>query len=242
MTKPRLAIILAAGRGRRLGVLGEEIPKGFINIGGRTLIERSIDELREAGVQRVRIVTGHLSHCYENLATRIGGAIELAHNPAYATTGSLSSLLCAGPIDEPYLLVESDLLYESRAPRLLMQAPDTDLLLASGATGSGDEVYVAAEDGRLTDLSKDLATLRGSRVGEFVGLTRLSPALHAEVVACAPDLLATGRPVDYETGLVMASRRHPLPVLVIPDLLWTEIDDEHHLARAVERVAPRMRL
>jgi 2-aminoethylphosphonate-pyruvate transaminase len=242
MTKPRLAIILAAGRGRRLGVLGEEIPKGFIDIGGRTLIERSIDALREAGVQRIRIVTGHLSHYYQDLATRIGGAVELVHNAAYATTGSLSSLLCSGPIDEPYLLVESDLLYEPRAPRVLMEAPDADLLLASGATGSGDEVYVAAENGRLTDLSKNLATLRGSLVGELVGLTRISPALHAEVVACAPDLLAAGPPVDYETGLVAASRHRPLAVLVIPDLLWTEIDDEHHLARAVERVAPQMGL
>ncbi|HEY7791394.1 MAG TPA: hypothetical protein VIC33_12815 [Vicinamibacterales bacterium] len=58
--------------------------------------------------------------------------------------------------------------------------------------------------------------------------------VHAEVVACAPDLLSTGP--------VVASRRRPLAVLVIPDLLWTEIDDEHHLARAVERVAPQMGL
>ena len=154
--KPRLAVILAAGRGVRLGALGQEMPKGFITMGGQTLIGRSITALRAAGIERVRIVTGHLAGHYEALATRLGDWVSLTHNPDYATTGSLASLMSVGPIDESYLLVESDLIYEPRAPRLLIESSDPDLLLASGSTGSGDEVYVAAENGRLIDLTKRL--------------------------------------------------------------------------------------
>jgi choline kinase len=232
-------VILAAGRGVRLGALGREIPKGFITVGGATLVERSIAALTAAGIERIRIVTGHLDAQYRDLAARFE-SIELTHNHAFASTGSLSSLLCADPIDEPYLLVESDLLYEVRAPRLLLDAPDADLLLASGPTRSGDEVFVTARDGRLIDLNKRLDPLGGPCAGELVGLTRVSPSLHREIVACSGELLASGRPVEYETALVAAGRRHPISVLVVEDLVWTEIDDERQLARAIEVIAPRL--
>lgn len=239
MTRPRLAVILAAGRGVRLGGLGREIPKGFIPVGGRPLIVRSMAALHAAGIERIRIVTGHLAEQYRDLSTGCDN-VELAHNPDYAATGSLSSLMCAGPIDEPYLLVESDLLYEARAPRLLVDAADADVLLASGATDSGDEVYVGVREGRLVDLSKRRDALGGSCVGELVGLTRISPAFHREIVARAKELLARGRPVEYETALVAAGRTRRLSVLVVEDLIWTEIDDERHLARALSVVAPRL--
>ena len=73
MSAPRLAVVLAAGRGVRLGALGEEMPKGFLRVTDVPLIERSIDALRAAGIDRIRIVTGHLRHYYELLAATMGG-------------------------------------------------------------------------------------------------------------------------------------------------------------------------
>lgn len=91
------------------------------------------------------------------LKRRLGAA-------AREVSGSLVWLTSVGPVDEPYLLVESDLLYERRAPRLLVESPHEDVLLASGPTNSGDEVYVGANDGRVVDLSKRRDELRGTRV------------------------------------------------------------------------------
>jgi choline kinase len=237
---PRLAVILAAGRGVRLGAMGQQVPKGFLEIGGRTLIERSLGALRAAGIERVVIVTGHLSDHYAALAGRLGDWIALVHNAEYATSGSLVSLTCVGHPGEPYLLVESDLLYDPRAPRLLVESASPDLLLASGPTGSGDEVYVGAEDGHLVDLTKRLDQLRGPNVGELVGLTRVSPGLHVELTSQAAHLLAATRQVEYESALVAASRRHPVPVLVVPELAWTEVDDPAQLTRAAEIILPRL--
>lgn len=237
---PRLAVVLAAGRGVRLGPLGEEIPKGFLQVTGVPFIERSIAALRDAGITRVHLVTGHLSEHYHALAARLGSWVTLSHNADFAVTGSLVSLLCAGAIDEPYLLVESDLLYERRAPRLLVDAAEPNVLLASGATASGDEVYVGADGERLVDLTKRLGELRGTRVGELVGLTRISPALHRQIIAESTSLLATTRRVEYEAALVAAARTQPIRVLVVEDLVWGEVDDVDHLARAQTRIAPRL--
>jgi 2-aminoethylphosphonate-pyruvate transaminase len=82
--------------------------------------------------------------------------------------------------------------------------------------------------------------LLGEHVGELVGLTRVSPALHAQILSEAASLLAQTRHVEYETALAAAARHHALPVLVVDDLLWTEVDDEHHLARALATIVPRL--
>jgi len=47
------AIILAAGRGTRMGTLTSDLPKGMLSIDGRSLIERQIDVLRHCHRNRV---------------------------------------------------------------------------------------------------------------------------------------------------------------------------------------------
>lgn len=71
------AIVLAAGMGTRLPLdvyISEnspaEKPKGFLQIGDETLIERSLRLLSERGVKRIIIVAGHLSHYYKKLSSR----------------------------------------------------------------------------------------------------------------------------------------------------------------------------
>ena len=81
MTRPHTAVVLAAGSGRRLGALGTERPKAFIEIGGQPIIERSLALLAAAGVTRTLIVTGYRAQFFEVLRARVPG-VELA-------TGSL---------------------------------------------------------------------------------------------------------------------------------------------------------
>ena len=54
------ALILAAGRGIRMGPRGQLRPKGLLEIDGVPLVARSINLLRARGIPRIRIVTGHL--------------------------------------------------------------------------------------------------------------------------------------------------------------------------------------
>ncbi len=88
------AIILAAGRGIRLRKLGEEISKCLLRVGGRTLIEYSLDQLAASGVSETIIVTGHYDHrIHESVGNRhLGMPIRYTYNAAFATTGSVVSL------------------------------------------------------------------------------------------------------------------------------------------------------
>lgn len=237
------AVILAAGLGSRLGARGRQEPKGFLKLGVAPIVEESLARLQAAGVVRVVVVIGHLGERYRKWAGRFPGRVETVENPEYAASGSLASLVTAlGVVDEDFLLLESDLIYEPRALAACLAAPG-DRLLVSGPTGSRDEVWVEAEAGRLVGMSKDRSRLGRDPVGELVGITRISVGLGRTLVRVAGELAQEDghRRHHYETdGLVRATRDHRIEVVLVPDLVWAEIDDEAHLKRAQEAVYPRI--
>jgi len=55
-------LILAAGRGSRLGELTDEMPKGLLKINGKSLIQRQIDIIKkELEIEKINIATGYKS-------------------------------------------------------------------------------------------------------------------------------------------------------------------------------------
>lgn len=219
--------------------MGElEFPKGFLEPEGRPLIEASLRRLRLSGVERVVIVTGHQAHFYEKLA-----GVECVYNPHYAESGSLYSLWCASQhMTEDFLLLESDILYEQRALEELQKAPWSDCILLSGATHSGDEVYVETEGHNLKAMSKDRSRLGPQIAGELVGITRVSQGLFRALCEWAEIRRAETLYWDYETdGLVGCAQSRAIHCLTVEDLVWGEIDDAHHLQRALTTVVPRLR-
>lgn len=244
MSNPvRIAVILGAGLGTRLGATGSHIPKGFLQLGARAIVEESISRLVRAGIERIIIVTGHQQRLYEELSDRAGGKVSTVHNPQFATCGTLYSLACArADLREDFLLLESDLIYEQRALSVLLDA-GRDAVLLSGPTGAGDEVWVQTDNGRLIAMSKDRTALNEPVAGEFVGISRLSRDFFGALMDLTLPRLQRDPMLDYEVdGLVAAAAVSPLPCTIVDDLLWAEIDDEEHLQRARNETYPAIML
>lgn len=240
----RLAVVLAAGSGMRLGDHGDGRPKGLLRVGARPIIEESMQRLRANGVQRCLLVTGFAADDYRDwAASHRGLEIQLLHNPDFAGTGSLHTLaLAADLIDEDCLLLESDLIYESRALRVVQVHPAPDLVLLSGRTDSGDEVYVTTDpQGYLTGMSKQRAELTDPVAGELVGISRLTVDTCRAVQRYAAGLPAGDRERHYETdGLVTVARERPILCHRVDDLVWSEIDTLEHLQRVRAIIYPRL--
>ena len=248
---PRTAVILAAGLGTRIAGEHSESPKGFLVAGEKAIIEESVDKLVAAGIERVVIVTGHLSEHYDEFsAYRSHGShgshgsdgarpIETVHNSDYADSGSMYSLYCARHlIDSDFLLLESDIVYEKRALEVLLEGDPLDAVLMSGPTQAGDEVYIQAPQGLLQRMSKDSSELR-SISGELVGICRVSLALYKELCSFAERRFEETLHVAYETdALVAAAAGWDIHCPLVEDLLWGEIDDEQHLKRVRGQVHP----
>src|SRR5215204_1737060 len=159
MTRVDTAVILAAGMGTRLKGHTQEKPKGFLEIDGDSLIERSIKHLIDHGISTIVIGTGYFHEHFDALKDKFPGITTL-RNVNFATTGSMYTLyLVRDLVKAPFLLLESDLLYDPAALNYLLTDKRSDIILASGKTNSGDEVYIQhSASGFLENMSKDRST------------------------------------------------------------------------------------
>lgn len=236
--RPDTAVILAAGEGRRLAGVWDR-PKGLLCFGRETLIERSLRLLGSRGLRRIVLVTGFQAPAYREL---LGRRVEFVTNPDFASTGSMASLASAlSVVKSDFLLLESDLAYEARALDALLDHEASDVILASGPTGAGDEVWVDAPHGRVRGLSKEATA--DARHGEFVGLSRISAPLAERMThAFAAFVAAQGHArMSYDSdALPLVAAAHPVSLCLMPDLLWGEVDDASHFARVRDRVWPAL--
>lgn len=110
------ALLLAAGTGSRLQPLTRNAPKCLTEVGGLAILERLVDNLRDQGIERLVVVIGYLgAHIRDFLDDRAGGMrVDYIFSPEYRTTNNIYSLwLAREQIREPFLLVESDLVFDT---------------------------------------------------------------------------------------------------------------------------------
>ena len=88
------ALIMAAGRGSRLGGLAEDRPKSLIDLGGITPLEQQLDLLIARGVSRALLVTGYRRELLQEAAERQAAGrigLEFIFNPFWSVTNVLGS-------------------------------------------------------------------------------------------------------------------------------------------------------
>jgi choline kinase len=110
------ALLLAAGTGSRLYPLTKDSPKCLTLVNEKSILERLVINLKYHGFKRLVIVTGHQENCIRDfLGTNYEGMeIEYIFSPLYKTTNNIYSLWMARDIiNEPFMLIESDLVFDS---------------------------------------------------------------------------------------------------------------------------------
>lgn len=125
------ALLLAAGTGSRLQPLTLDAPKCLTEVGGIPILERLVNNLRAQGFKRLVVVIGHLGDRIQEFLQQHAADIQVDYviNPDYRTTNNIYSLFLARQqIREPFLLVESDLVFE---PWMLDDMLQTDKIAIS---------------------------------------------------------------------------------------------------------------
>ena len=185
---PNRAIVLAAGLGTRMRPYNGHIPKPLVEIGGKSLIDYSLDRLADAGVESVVVNVHHLADILErHLAPRQRPHVVISdeRGELLGTGGGIAKALPKLG-DAPFFLVNSDTVwldgvrpnFTRMAEAFDPQTMDVLLLLAAttssiGYSGRGD--FAMLPDGRLR-------RRRENEVVPFVyaGAAILSPALFAD--------------------------------------------------------------
>ena len=232
-----IAVILAAGMGRRINSLFQ-IPKGFIKIGGMSLINRSIEILKNFGIKKIYIGTGYRSELYEKLTNGI--PISCVKNEKFKNTGSFYTLLqFQNILKEDFLLLESDIFFEKRAIEMIIKNNHKSIILTSDLSGAGDEVYVEINENKLKKMSKDRMKI-SSVFGEYVGISKISNSLYENL--CSWGMRNKNKMINmhYEEVISRISHKNDIKALKLKNLIWSEIDNEKDYFRVKRKIAPQV--
>jgi dTDP-glucose pyrophosphorylase len=105
------AVVMAGGLGTRLRPLTDDLPKPMLRLGGRPLLERTIEKLRNAGIRRVNMTTHYLP---EKITDHFGDGRDYGVDIEYVTEdrplGTAGGLALVRDSSDPLLVINGDIL------------------------------------------------------------------------------------------------------------------------------------
>lgn len=228
-------LILAAGRGSRMGPKTHDIPKPLLQIGSKFLIEHQLEMFADAGVGPVGIVVGYQA---DEIGAVVGIRADYMKNPRWATTNSLYSFYLARDwVRDDLLVLNCDVFFH---PEILdrLLAAGGDCFAYDSRSGKGREhMKVRLQDGHLVEMGKDLAAQHTH--GENVGILYFKAATARLLFDEAESWLRSQGSDDWLGAAVQRlAQRVPIRGTDISPLPWAEIDFAYDLDRARKQVLP----
>lgn len=167
---------MAAGMAKRLRPLTDTKPKCLLEVGGRTLLQRTVDAMRAAGATEFVVVTGYraemirefLTAHYQNLP------VTFLHNADYEHNNNIYSLWMAGQVvrDKEFLLMDSDILCDPETVAIVARQEISALAVNRHELGEEEMKVVVDGEMHITEISK---TCRPEdAMGESVGIEKMT--------------------------------------------------------------------
>ncbi|RKR06943.1 choline kinase [Kushneria sinocarnis] len=241
-TRPRRAIILSAGQGKRLLPYTADRPKCLIELSGRAVIEHQIDTLLAAGFERITVVLGYAIDVVEQrLRQRYSDTLlDIVFNPFFELADNLASCWMArNAMQEDFLILNGDTLFEPAVLDQLLTSPQQPITLAIDhkAHYDADDMKVTVEGTRLTRVGKALAL--DSIDGESIGMMSFRDSGRELFLEALERNMRSTRALSrwYLSVIDELADRGAVHTASIDGLRWAELDFPHDLehARALVR-------
>ena len=238
------AVILTAGRGRRMEPLSLKAHKALLEIGDSTVLGRALDSLTQVGVNTITIVTGYRADDITEFATSRYPSVDFrfVHNERYEVTNNIVSLALALEslsYDDDVILIECDLLFEPHVLADLVERPGGNIALIDHYRTGMDGTVVATEDGYVSQVflaSSQDANFNFHNKFKTLNIYRFDRTFCQKTLR--PMLTAYANNVDdncyYEIVLGMFANipQYRIAAQLVAESDWVEIDDPNDLAVA----------
>ena len=230
------ALIMAAGRGSRLGAETDGRPKSLVDLGGISPLELQVDLLAERGVSRLIVVTGYERGQIEAVVSaRIGPSMtaEFVWNPFWSVTNVIGSAwLARERLRDAFVYLHADTVFEPSILDDLIASPADGALPIDVRECEPEQMKATVVDDRVVRLSKELS--QAETAGEFIGIALFRAAALPLIVDGLNDEMAAGGLSSYFEAALNRAIEAGLVLQAIPTRgrAWAEIDFPADLALA----------
>ena len=226
-------LIIAAGQGTRLKKKGEVKP--LVSLLGVPLIERVIRSAIEGGATEFYVVTGYqeilITNFLKSLEERLQISLTLIHNDEWQAENGLSVLKARDIINDQFLLLMADHLFDPDIIRSLLDHPlnEGDVLLAvdtdtqNSLVDMEDVTKVHIQNGKILNIGKTIDEFNGFDTGCFLCTTAIFEAIEE------------AQNIHHDTTLsgairVLGERQHAKAVPT--QKFWIDVDDDQAFGKA----------
>lgn len=228
------AVILAAGRGSRMGEMTSEQPKCFTRLHGRRLLDWQLTALRAAGIDEIAIVRGYKGDKFTE-------SVHYFENPRWQETNMVRTLAAAAEwlASGDCIVSYSDIFYSAQTARQLAACPEALCIsfdpqwLALWQKRFADplqdaESFSLKPDGTLADIGQKSDRL-DTIEGQYMGLLKLTPVSWQNIAAYLAEIGPAADRLDMTSllrrGLERGWRIGTVPV----SGPWGEVDSASDL-------------
>lgn len=171
-----IGVILAAGMAKRLRPLTDECPKCLLKVGHRTLLQRTVDAVVEAGIDELVVVTGYRNNMIiDFLRTNYPSlTVHFIDNPDYAHNNNIFSLWLTRPYTDgkDFLLLDSDILFDPAIIPAVSGKDGSVLALNRHELGEEEIKVIVDGEGYVKEISK-VCSIQDA-IGESVGIEKIT--------------------------------------------------------------------
>ena len=232
-------LILAAGNGSRIARVAGGGPKPLVPLCGVPLLKHVMTSSREAGIERFVIVAGYradLIRLWLSDRSIAGASVTLIENPEYHKANGVSALTAKAEFNQPFLLLMSDHIFETKTANALMRQPvgTDEVILAvdpkmDGIFDLDDATKVRCKGNHVVQIGKHLSQYDALDTGMFL----CSPALFS----CLESAKKNGD-CSLSDGMRKLAQKRKLRAFDIGGGHWQDVDSPQALEH-VERIFDR---
>jgi len=235
------ALILAAGMGKRLGKPAGNYAKCMITVDEKTLIERSITSIRDAGVTKIIIVVGYSANVLIDHVSSIEGIeLEFIFNRDYETTNNIYSLYLAKNVllRDDTLLLESDLIFDPTLIHRMIASENSAALVDKYSSWmDGTTVLIDKEDNitrfiEKTELTPDLMKNCYKTVNIYKFTKEFSSDYYVPKITKYVEEKDKNSYYEIILKILMNSPHSIFKAIIVQNKLWYEIDNSNDLSIA----------
>ena len=233
-------VILAAGAGSRLKPLTDHTPKCLLKVGGKCILEMTVENLLATNNSDIIIITGYLENKIREFLGKRFPQLKIAYinNSFYASTNNILSLWLAkdAVLGDDMMMMDSDIVFDKRIITKLQNSGYRNCLALKQHDVHDEEIKVKTDpQGRVIEISKEVNLSEAA--GESIGIEIFGKEALKELYFILDRKVVTEKEVNqfYEAAF-QELFENDLYIVDTTEYFCMEIDTEEDLNTAQELI------